>query len=47
MIHDLAKGELRKYLSPVMHALEDIEPSVEVRVAAFHALEGLEEIKRL
>lgn len=47
VIHDLAKGELRKYLSPVMHALEDIEPSVEVRVAAFHALEGLEEIKKL
>ena len=42
VIHDLAKGELRKYLAPVLAALEDVEPAVEVPGAALRALEMLE-----
>jgi HEAT repeat protein len=42
VIHDLSKGELRKYLVPVLAVLEDVEPSVEVPQAAFQALEKLE-----
>jgi HEAT repeat protein len=42
VIHDLSKGELRKYLAPVLAALEDVDPSVEVPQAAFQALEKLE-----
>jgi HEAT repeat protein len=42
VIHDLSKGELRKYLLPTLAALEDVEPSVDVPQAAFQALEKLE-----
>jgi len=42
VIHDLTKGELRKYLSLVLAALENVEPAMSVPQAAFHALELLE-----
>ena len=42
VMHDLSKGELRKYLLPVLATLEDVEPSMEVPQAAFQALEKLE-----
>ena len=42
VIHDLSKGELRKYLLPVLAALEDVEPSMEAPQVAFQALEKLE-----
>jgi len=42
VIDDLSKGELRKYLIPVLAALEDVEPSMEVPQAAFQSLEKLE-----
>jgi len=43
VLHDLAKGELRKYLAPVLIALEDVESSIETPIAAARALRGLEE----
>ncbi len=42
VFHDLAKGELRKYLTPVLTALDDIEPSMEVPWAARRALQKLQ-----
>ncbi len=42
VIHDLKKGELRKYLAQVLVALETAEPAMSVPQAAFHALEMLE-----
>ena len=45
VIHDLRKGGLRKYLTPVLAALEDVEPAMSVPQAAFHALESLEKEK--
>jgi len=59
VIHDLAKGGLRKYLAPLLAALEGLEPGeevpwvaphdlvVEVPWAARHALEMLEKLKKL
>lgn len=47
VIHDLAKGGLRKYLAPVLAALEGIEPTAEVPKTAFHALEMLEKEHKL
>jgi HEAT repeat protein len=47
VIHDLSKGELRKYLLPVLAAVEDAEPSMEVPQAAFQALEKLEKEMRI
>lgn len=41
VLHDLAKGGLRKYLAPVLIALEDMEPAVQVPVAVSHALKLL------
>lgn len=58
VFHDLAKGELRKYLVPVLASLEALEPgeevpwvahhemAVEVPTAARQALERLEELKK-
>jgi HEAT repeat protein len=58
VFHDLAKGGLRKFLSPVLAALEALEPAgelpwatphemeVEVPWAARHALEILEKEKK-
>jgi HEAT repeat protein len=39
VMHDLAKGELRKYLAPVFVALENTDAAGEVRIAALHTLE--------
>jgi HEAT repeat protein len=47
VIHDLAKGGLRKYLAPVLASLEDIKPPMEAPRAAFQALERLKEDKRI
>jgi HEAT repeat protein len=59
VFHDLAKGALRKYLSPVLAALERLEPGdevpwvahhdmgVEVPWAARYSLEMLEKAKKL
>jgi HEAT repeat protein len=59
VFHDLAKGALRKYLTPVLAALERLEPgeevpwvaphdmAVEVPWAARQSLEMLEKAKRL
>ncbi len=43
VLHDLAQGELRKYLAPVLIALEGVESSIETPIAAARALHGLEE----
>jgi HEAT repeat protein len=59
VFHDLAKGGLRKFLAPVLAALEALEPGVEVPWAAQHemvvevpwaarkALDMLEKTKKL
>ena len=59
VFHDLAKGALRKYLAPVLAALERLEPGdevswvarhdmgVEVPWAARHSLDMLEKAKKL
>jgi hypothetical protein len=47
VLHDLAKGELRKYLAPVLIALEDMDSAVHVPIAASHALEALTKAKIL
>ncbi len=47
VLHDLAKGELRKYLAPVLIALEDMDSTVQVPIAASHALEALTKAKIL
>jgi len=41
VLHDMDRGELDKVLRPVMSALEDVEPYVEVPVAARKALDSL------
>jgi HEAT repeat protein len=41
VLHDLAKGNLKDLLQPVVAALEDVEPSLEVPVAAGTALRAL------
>ncbi len=58
VFHDLAKGELRKYLIPVLASLEALEPgeevpwlarhdsAVEVPIAAREALEKLQILKK-
>jgi hypothetical protein len=43
VLHELAKGELRTYLTPVLIALGGFEPAVEVPSAALHAIETMEE----
>jgi hypothetical protein len=45
VMHDMAKGGLRKYLGPVLGSLEGVEPAVKAPIAAFHALEMLKEAK--
>ena len=47
VIHDLSKGELRKYLISVLAVLEDVDPSMEVPQAAFQALEKLKKDLRI
>jgi HEAT repeat protein len=58
VFHDLAKGQLRKYLIPVLASLEALEPgeevpwvarhesAVEVPIAARQALEKLEDLNK-
>jgi len=41
VLHDMDRGDLNKVLRPVMSALEDVEPYVEVPVAARKALDRL------
>ena len=41
IIHDLAKGELRIYLAPVLISLESTDPGVQVPPVVSHALEHL------
>jgi HEAT repeat protein len=41
VLHDLAKGELRIYLAPVLISLESMDPGIQVPPAASHALEHL------
>ncbi len=43
MLHELAKGELRAYLTPVLIALEGFESAVLVPAAALCAIETMEE----
>jgi hypothetical protein len=43
VLHELAKGELRAYLTPVLIALEGFEPAVLVPAAALCAIETMEE----
>lgn len=38
----LSRGDLTKLLNPVIKVLEDIEPSLQVPIAAINALHGLE-----
>ena len=45
VLHDLAKGELRIDLVPVLIAMEGAEPGVHVPLAASHAIEMLENAK--
>jgi HEAT repeat protein len=47
VLHDLAKGELRIYLAPLVIALEGIEPAIQVPRAVMHAREGLTKAKIL
>jgi HEAT repeat protein len=42
VIHDLAKGELRKYLAPVLVVLENADAATEVSMASLRALEMLD-----
>jgi HEAT repeat protein len=42
VFHELAKGELRAYLAPVLIALGSFEPAVEVPAAALHVMETME-----
>jgi HEAT repeat protein len=41
ILHDMNRGDLDKVLRPVMNALEDVEPYVEVPVSARRALDML------
>lgn len=47
VIHGLTKGELRRYLAPVLAALENVDPGMSVPRAAFHALEMLDRGKMI
>jgi HEAT repeat protein len=47
VIHDLAKGELRRYLVPVLAALDGVDPATEVPGVALRALEMLEKDHKL
>ncbi len=47
VIHDLTKGELKKYLAPVLSCLESAEPTAECPRVVFHTLEMLEKDKKI
>ena len=44
VLHELARGDLRAYLTPVLIALGSFEPAVEVPAAALHAIETMEKL---
>jgi hypothetical protein len=46
VFHDLSKGALKKFLAPVLAALEGAETEGEIPLAAFQALEMLDNRKR-
>ena len=46
IFHDLSKGALKKFLAPVLAALESIDPGEEVPLAAHRALEMLDNRRR-
>ena len=41
ILHDLPENRYREILVPVLHALEDVEPSLEVSIAAEAALDAV------
>jgi HEAT repeat protein len=43
ILHELPENNLRELMKPVLHALEDVEPSLEVAVAAEAALNVINE----
>jgi HEAT repeat protein len=43
VLHELARGDLKAYLTPVLIALGSFEPAVEVPAAALRAIEAMEE----
>jgi HEAT repeat protein len=45
VLHDVSRGRLEEVLRPVVAALDDIEPSVEVPFAAKTVLSGLMEVE--
>ena len=47
VLHDLAKGELRVYLAPVLIALEGMNPTVQIPQTVLHAQEALTKAKIL
>ncbi len=47
VLHDLAKGELRIYLAPMLIALESVDSAVLVPTAAAHTVEELTKAKLL
>jgi HEAT repeat protein len=46
MLHELAKEELKQYLTPLLTALEGKAPEVEVPIRALKALESIDEFER-
>jgi HEAT repeat protein len=47
VLHYLARGELRKYLAPVLAALEGPAPIAQTLVAAYRAMEDMQKAKIL
>jgi HEAT repeat protein len=43
ILHNLCRGDLEEVLQPLLTALEDVEPSIEVPLAAGSALDALTE----
>lgn len=43
ILHNLCRGDLKEVLRPLLAALEDVEPSIEVPLAAESALDALTE----
>ncbi len=47
VLHGLARGELRKYLTPVLAAVEGPAPMAQTLVAAYRAMEDMQKAKIL
>jgi HEAT repeat protein len=45
VLHDLPESNLKELLKPVLHALEDVEPSLEVAIAAEAALDVIDKYR--